>query len=97
MRSIERITPDLVGRHLGISAATVRKGMEDGTLPIGIVESNGKKKNFIILPKALYEVTGIKLNGYEPPVTVSSIDYAELARSITAEFISVIRKGEAPC
>lgn len=86
MSANNRITPDLVGRCLGISAATVRKGMEDGTLPIGLVENNGKKKNFIILPKALYEMTGIKLNGYEPPPTVM-VDYSRLATEVTKQLI----------
>ena len=76
-----KITPAIVGQYLGISAQAVREGMERGVLPIGAVISQGEKKKYIILPKPLYDVTGIKLNGYEPPPVVD-INYPLLAKEI---------------
>ncbi len=36
------ITPAVVGKLLGMSAEIVRRRMEDGTLPIGLVERRGR-------------------------------------------------------
>lgn len=77
IKETKKITPEEVGKKLGISPATVRKEMENGSLPIGTVAKDGERNKYIIYPKPLYEVTGIKMNGYEPPVPV--IDYQKLA------------------
>lgn len=82
-----RITPEVVGRYLGMSAQAVRRHMEDGSLPIGIVNDNGNgKKEFLIFPKPLYEITGIKLNGYEPP-TANIVNFPELNINVLAQEI----------
>ena len=80
----KKITPGDVGRELGISAATVRRKMEDGSLPIGDVDADGERKTYIIYPKQLYEVTGIALNGYEPPGEVK--DYRALAENLIVDW-----------
>lgn len=84
---MKKITPTIVGQYLGISAQAVREGMEDGSLPIGFVEktSNGRTR-FIILPKMLYDITGVKLNGYEPEPTIN-IDYTKLANSLAKALV----------
>ena len=84
-----RITPDEVGKYLGISAQAVRERMESGVLPIGVVERTRKGQNrYVIDPKSLYEATGLCLNGYEPP---AAMDYRQLAREIVSEFVRRIR------
>lgn len=86
-----RITPDIVGKYIGISAQAVREGMERGTLPIGRVEKTKQgQKQYIILPKPLFEATGLRLNGYEPPPTVN-IDYEKLAEAVVNEFMETLR------
>lgn len=79
-----KITPAMVAQYLGISAQTVRERMKDGSLNIGKVYESKGNDNFLILPGPLYEETGIKLNGYEPPPTVN-IDYCVLAKEIVKE------------
>ena len=76
----KKITPDEVGRHLGLAGATIRRKMEDGSLPIGDVDQCGERKQYIIYPKPLYEVTGLALNGYEPPKP--EVNYSKLAEEI---------------
>lgn len=39
-------------------ATFVREGIELGWLPIGFCRKNGKRRNFYISPKLLWEVTG---------------------------------------
>lgn len=80
-----KITPEIVGRELGVTAATVRRLMDDGKLNIGIVEGNEKRKSYIIFPKMLYEATGIKID-YEPPVKVD-------CQQIAAAVAELIEKG----
>lgn len=90
MRIYDKITPETVGRYLGISARAVREAMENGTLKIGHVNiTEGGQKQYVILPKQLYEATGVKLNGYEPPPKVN-IDYEVLAKEVVKEFMSAI-------
>lgn len=98
MKSIESmantITPEMVAKLLGTSAITVKYCMENGTMPIGIVKRTKEKPQYIIFPKALYDVTGYKLNGYEPPPTaeVKEIDYDSLAKSILAQLVTSFKK-----
>lgn len=88
-----RITPELVGSHLGLSAQSVRELMDTGNLKIGFVSNTAQgQKQYIILPKMLYEATGIKLNGYEPLPNVN-IDYEELAKAIVCSFMGIITGG----
>ncbi len=89
-----KITPELVGQYLGMSAQSVRVAMESGRLNIGqvYITDSGIKK-FVITPKTLYDGTGIKLNGYEPPPTVN-IDYEELAKRIVSQFMDTIAGGK---
>ncbi|GFI61961.1 hypothetical protein IMSAG049_01132 [Clostridiales bacterium] len=89
------ITPKMVGQYLGISEVRVRRCMENGTLPIGVVDKRGKVASYIIFPKALYEQTGFKVNGYEPPVCINGdIDYELLAKSIAAELAQCLTGGK---
>lgn len=80
-----KITTEMVGRELGITAATVRQMMLDGELNIGRIAGSEKKRSYVIFPKALYEATGIKL-GYEPPV---EIEYDLLAEKIAEKMKEV--------
>lgn len=89
-----RITPEKVGAVLGLSAQAVRCAMDNGTLEIGTVtETKNGQKNYIITPKKLYEETGIKLNGYEPPPTVN-IDYNQLAQAVIKQALQILKGGE---
>ena len=91
-----RITPELVGSYLGLSAQSVRELMDTGNLKIGFVSNTAQgQKQYIILPKMLYEATGIKLNGYEPLPNVN-IDYEKLAKAIACSFMGIItgERGE---
>ena len=91
-----RITPEKVGAALGISAQAVRAAMDSGKLNIGIVtETESGQKSYIITPKQVYEATGVKLNGYEPPPVVNTgIDYNELASRIIQQAVKAIREGK---
>ncbi|MBU5464949.1 hypothetical protein [Anaerotignum sp. MSJ-24] len=80
-----KITPEIVGRELGVTAATVRRLMDAGKLNIGIVEIHKERNTYIILPKMLYEATGIKID-YEPP---AEIDYQQIAAAVA----EIIGKG----
>ena len=87
----EKITPEIVGRYLGTSARSVRTGMENGTLEIGHIEvTEGGVKRYIILPNKLYNATGIKLNGYEPPpvLKIDEKNINELAKEFVNNFIN---------
>lgn len=89
-----KITVEMVARELGKTSETIRKLIDDGDLPIAIVKQNGKKKDYVILPNRLYEVTGIKLNGYEPLPTVAiNIDCEKLAKSVAEEIAKEMAKG----
>ena len=89
-----RITPEKVGAALGISAQAVRAAMDSGKLNIGIItETESGQKSYIITPKQVYEETGVKLNGYEPPPVVNAkIDYDVLADRIIKRSIAAIRE-----
>lgn len=66
--------PEEVARETGLSAQYIRVNMESGAFPIGIVvRKDGKKRaDYKIFPKMLYDVTGFKIDGYEPePVVVA--------------------------
>lgn len=67
---MKKITPKDVAEYLGINEQAVRVRMRNGSLPIGNVVKNGKNFTYVIYPKALYEVTGMKASGYEPPTAV---------------------------
>ena len=83
-----RITPELVGEHLGLSAQRVRELMENEKLKIGFVSDTAQgQKQYIILPKMLYEATGIKLNGYEPPIGID-FDYRAFAVELVKAFVN---------
>ena len=87
-----RITPEIVGKEMGVSAATVREMMDEGKLDIDIVlEGGGRRKVYIIFPKALYDVTGIKID-YEPPEAVESIDYRKIAEELVDIAFNRIKK-----
>lgn len=91
-----RITPEKAGAALGLSAQAVRLAMDSGALDIGIVtETESGQKSYIITPKKLYESTGVKLNGYEPPPAVN-IDYEQLAQRIVAQAAKLLKDGGQP-
>lgn len=48
----------VAARVYGKAVSWVRMGMVDGSLPIGVVTGTGKRKNYYISPKKLYEHTG---------------------------------------
>lgn len=76
------LRPVDVAPLLGITPQAIRVQMRNGKLPIGVV-NKGKKGNYsyTIIPKMLYEVTGIKANGYEPD-SFADLDYTKLANAI---------------
>lgn len=82
-----KITVEQVAKELGTSPPTLRKMMDSGKLPIGVVIDDGGQKRYIILPKPLYEETGIKAEGYEPPPNINiKIDYKNFAKEVAKEF-----------
>ena len=88
------ITPAVVGKLLGMSAEIVRRRMEDGTLPIGLVERRVKNNSYLIFPKMLYDVTGIRVQDYEPPAVIQTeIDYEKLARCIVSEMAGLRKEA----
>ena len=93
-----KITPEDVARLLGINAQAVRVRMRNGSLPIGTVtKSPGGTCGYHISPKMLYEVTGMKVLGYEPPPTIS-MDLKRLAEMIVEELTTkVLEKEETIC
>ena len=90
-----RITPEIAGKYLGMSAQQIRALMEYGKLDIGKVFATDKGcKEYIITPKSFYNGTGIRLNGYEPPQTVD-IDYTALAQAIFKEVMKAMTGGRS--
>ena len=90
-----RITPEIAGKYLGMSAQQIRALMEYGKLDIGKVFATDKGcKEYIITPKSFYNGTGIRLNGYEPPPTVD-IDYTALAQAIFKEVMKAMTGGRS--
>ena len=77
----KKITPEDVGRYLGIGAANVRRMMESGALPIGVVIADGERKSYVIYPKRLSEATGMLVEGFEPPRP--EVDYMKLAGALS--------------
>lgn len=84
-----KITPEMVGRELGVTAATVRQMMDDGELKIGRIAGSDKRKSYVIFPKLLYEETGIKLAGYEPAVEVN---YTKLADALFQTILKAFKE-----
>jgi hypothetical protein len=84
-----KITPEMVGRELGVTAATVRQMMDDGELKIGRIAGSDKRKSYVIFPKLLYEETGIKLGGYEP---VAEVNYTKLADAMFQTMIKAFKE-----
>ena len=84
---MKKIKPADVAPLLGMSAQAIRIQMQRGLLPIGTVhKSDSGIYTYNIIPKMLYEATGVKYDGYEPSVT-DELDYQVLARCIVEEFI----------
>lgn len=76
-----KITIDDVARELEITPENVRLKIDSGELPIAIVGGTDRRKSYTVLPSKLYEATGIKLGGYEPPA-VCEVDYEKLAETV---------------
>ena len=77
-----KITPEQAGKALGMSAQAVRIQMQRGLIDIGqAIENEKGNYSYYISPKKLYEMTGVKLNGYEP-VPEIRIDEDKLAVNI---------------
>ena len=89
-----KIRPADVAPLLGLSAQAVRIQMQRGLLPIGTVhKSDSGVYTYNIIPSMLYKATGIKYNGYEPPIA-DGLDYQQLARCIVEEFLMKITSAE---
>lgn len=89
-----KITPEDAGRALGISAQAVRVQMQRGLLDIGTViqsETTGKY-SYYISAKKIYELTGVKFNGYEP-VPEIHIDEERLAVNLAKALLPYLTKG----
>lgn len=87
-----RITPGDVGKLLGISAQAVRVQMQKGILDVGVVVQNDNGRcSYIISPKKVYELTGAKIEGYEPP-TELKIDEERLAVNIARVLLPFLAK-----
>ena len=75
----KKLRPQDVAEALGISAQAVRIQMQRGLIDIGVAVKNGKGNySYYISPKKVYELTGVKFNGYEP-VPEIHIDEEKLA------------------
>ena len=53
----------VVARVYGKRTSWVRAGIANGLLPIGFVTGEGKRKNYYVSPKLLYEHTGFVWKG----------------------------------
>jgi hypothetical protein len=83
-----RITPEIAGQYLGMSAALVKSAMKYGKLKIGTVFiTTAGKPEYIITPKSFYDGTGIKINGYEP--SVMNIDYEYLVEAVSQKILPI--------
>lgn len=90
---MSKITPGDVGKLLGISAQAVRVQMQKGILDVGIaVENENGRYSYIISPKKVYELTGAKIEGFEPPTEVR-IDEERLAINIAKALLPYLTKG----
>lgn len=49
----------------GKDACWIREGISSGWLPIGLVTGDGKRRNYYISPKKVYEFTGYFWDGME--------------------------------
>lgn len=89
-----RITPEIVAKELGIGATLVRSLMESGELKIGkVIKGSGVSNNYIIYPKALYEETGIKVDGFEPPPSINvKVNYEKLAEEVAKTLVCGMAK-----
>ena len=91
---MKKITVSDVADYLGISAQLVRIAMQNGSLPIGKVVENGSNKTYVIFPKALYEVTGMKAPGYEPEPKINT---AALAEEIINKLFETMERRDIKC
>lgn len=94
VEEMKKITVSDVADYLGISAQLVRIAMQNGSLPIGKVVENGSNKTYVIFPKALYEVTGMKAPGYEPEPKINT---AALAEEIINKLFETMERRDIKC
>lgn len=88
-----KITIDMVAKELEVAPSTVRKMIDRGELPIAAVTKDGNRKKYIILPKALYEETGIKVDGFEPPPSINvKVNYEKLAEEVAKTLVCGMAK-----
>lgn len=88
-----KITIETVAKELSTTPPTVRKLIDSGDLPIAAVTEEGGRKKYVILPKPLYEETGIKVDGYEPPPSINiKINYEKLAKEVAKEITAGMAK-----
>lgn len=91
--SSKKITPEDAGRALGISAQAVRVQMQKGLLDIGtVIQSEKGKYSYYISARKIYELTGVKFNGYEP-VPEIHIDEERLAVNLAKALLPYLTKG----
>ena len=88
-----KITIDMVAKELEVTPATVRRMINTGKLPIATVTKHGGKNYYVISAKALYEKTGVKIDGYEPPPSLTvNIDYEKLAEEVAKTLVCGMAK-----
>lgn len=59
----ERITPDMVGRAMGVPSQAIRVGLQQGKLHFGTCykqEEGGKRYTYVLFPEAVRQVLGEK-------------------------------------
>ena len=57
------------------------------------VTKHGGKNYYVISAKALYEKTGVKIDGYEPPPSLTvNIDYEKLAEEVAKTLVCGMAK-----
>ena len=88
---MEKITVETVAKELGVSVQSIRERMRSGEMKLGYssVSENGVV-TYVMTPKTVYEATGLKLNGYEPPIQ-ANIDMDELADMVATKVLEKIR------
>lgn len=55
------ISPEEAAKLLGTSPMTIRRGMEEGSLDIGVVIRGKKRNRYIITVEKFYAATGIQV------------------------------------
>lgn len=85
LKKNEKITVEMVAAGLGVSPQKIREQMKSGKMKLGYPDtSENGVTTYIMTPKHVYDATGLKFNGYEPPAVIVLKDEKTIAREMAA-------------